>query len=278
MQKLSLSLKKRMSLLIILGAILSSCSESSEKLLSDDPSQVEASNEAEHTDSWVTIDTSQVRAWNNMRDDSAKIQNCVGNLVNYFSLIRPEEGVDSIYVYIGYDSKNETLTLFPIPSSKDKLGNLKCLTPSKLVKGDMLDLAVTSVKDSTREDHITLVDANERIDAWKNDTIRNKWIAANCDISKGHLMGQIFVINTVDMVPRNEHTCYLALNKDSEATGGYKGDLIIVNTTTHEILQPIPVISNGELTGALEDVVHLGPPFKGIRTKSFGLLTTMGIK
>ncbi|MDG1334273.1 MAG: hypothetical protein P8P74_18210 [Crocinitomicaceae bacterium] len=278
MKKLSLSLKKRISLLIVIGAILSSCSESSEELPLDDASPIEAPNEAEHVDSWVTIDTSQVRAWNNMRGDSAKIQNLVGTLKNRFCLYRPDEGYDSIYVYIGYDSEHGTINLFPIPASKDKKGNLESLSPRELIKGKMKDLPVTVVKDSTREDHITLADANKRINAWKNDTIRNNWIAANCDSSRGHLMGQIFVIRTLDMVHGDEHTCYLALDEDADATGGYKGDLIIVNTSTHEIVQPRPVISNGELTGVLEDVVHLGPPFKKIRTKDFGLLKTMGIE
>lgn len=277
MKKLSLSLKKRISLLFIIGAISSSCSELSEELTSDGASQVEAPNEAEHIDSWVTIDTSQVLAWNNMRGDSAKIQNCMSKLKNHFSLYRPDEGFDSIYVYIGYDVEHGTINLFPIPASKDKKGNLESLSPRELIKGKMEDLPVTAVKDSTREDHITLADANKRINAWKNDTIRNNWIAANCDSSRGHLMGQIFVIRTLDMVHGDEHTCYLALDEDADATGRYKGDLIIVNTTTREILQPRPIISNGELTGALEDVVKLGPPFKNIKTKQFGLLKTLGI-
>ena len=81
----------------------------------------------------------------------------------------------------------------------------------------------------------------------------------------------------VDMVPEDKHECYLALHEDSAAIGGYHGDLIIVNTRTHEILQPAP-ISQADMSGVIEDVVRLVPPFKPLEKANFGLLKMLGIK
>jgi hypothetical protein len=273
------ALKNSIALFFLGGVLLVSCSDGTDESTSNnDPLESAGIGDVDTT--LADIDTNQVLAWNTMRTNAESVQNCVGELTNHFSIVRPDETVDSIYVYIGYDADPDAeypITLYPIASSADTMGNLKCLQYSHLVNGSMDTLPVSVARHTSREDAITLADAKTRIGRWIDDTTRNNWIAAVCNDRNGDKMGQIFVIKTVDMVPEDKHECYLALHEDSAAIGGYHGDLIIVNTRTHEILQPAP-ISQADMSGVIEDVVRLVPPFKPLEKANFGLLKMLGIK
>lgn len=270
MKKVNYYLKSGIALIFLGSMLLTSCSGETDERK---PKSSEISN---GDSARIDIDTNHVLAWESMRKNTDSVKLCFSELTNTFSITRPDSTVDSIYVYIGYNSRNKTLRFYAIASFADTLGNLKCIDTSSLIQGAKVPLAITTAKDPSRKDAITLQDARDRIGYWTDSDIRNSWIEAVSDSSEGHMMGQVFVIQSVDMVPKDKHTCYLALAKDPTALGGYRGDLIIVNTRTHEIVQPAPV--KGDLSGVLEDVVYLSPPFKSIDKNSFGLLKTLGIR
>ena len=276
MQKYNIT--KRITTTLILSTIVLffSCEESSESKISENSKTDLTINENQNYD-LQEIDTTAVLAWNELRKNIENVQQCFDNLTNHFSIIRPDESIDSIYVYIGYNKKTKSITLYPISATADSVGNLHCLPTTNINVGDKVDLPKIVPSDTTRADAISLDEAKARVQNWKTDQVRNEWLQNVSSNNDGEYLGLIYIVHTIDMVPGDLHECYLALEEDPSAIGNYSGDLIIVNTSRNEIVQPESKLTT-TTQGVIEDVVKLGPPFKGISINNFGLLKRLNIK
>lgn len=134
-----------------------------------------------------------------------------------------------------------------------------------------------NTRDSTNVDFIAWQAANQRVQNWKKDSIRQIWINAQFEQGDTNIF-QAFVINGIDFEGDVKHDCYLAL-KDTVIGKEtiYTADLIIVNTVTKKV---VSLTKTGNETNALEDVTAPNPPFKPTSTSRtdeeyFGLLESI---
>jgi hypothetical protein len=269
MEKLKHSFKNSFVILFLGGALLTSCSEET-----PDSIPMEASD-PDTTDSAAVAD--HVLAWEEMRQDSNSVKSWLKKLSNTFTLVRPSLSVDSIHIYIGFDADNQKFWLYSLSAIADTGTNINCLSSAELIVGPKDSLSITSAQKGKNSDGITITDAKLRINRWRNDAVRNSWISAVFKDTEKHEMGQVFSMNTEDMIVGDSHTCYLSLKLDPLIEGGYRGDIVVVNTSTNEIIKTTRLVDLGA-TVVLEDVVKLGPPFKNLNREDFGVLKILGIR
>ncbi|ANQ51513.1 hypothetical protein MY04_4169 [Flammeovirga sp. MY04] len=208
-----------------------------------------------------SINKDLIVQWSEVRTNKDSVVSLFQNHGNSFTFTKTMDQMpkaDSIiHAYIGYDAATNALSFTVLTANSDTVGNTSCLTFAPL-SAQKDTLASFEEVSENNKDSISWKLANKRINRWRNDNKRNKWIDECFSPDDSTQVFQAFAINTIDFEYGEEHQCFLSLKKVMvKGKKQYRPDLIIVNTTSDEIVS----FSVSAASADVEDLATPVPPF-----------------
>lgn len=208
--------------------------------------QIETTTQIQHLISSEDIGLEPFVYWDYLRKDKALVKQLfleAGNSFRFTPTIEiTEQDTIHAYLYVDETKVNETdgfskALAFKFIKRKDDTYNEQELfkTAPQFIETEQSTQVVSHAFDYKEEittnnkENISLMVAEERINAWLDDDKRNRWISQQFNKNTSSIF-QFFSINGANFKKDHQYRGFLGLKYDA-ATGNFSADLIIANTS-----------------------------------------------
>ncbi|MGB5981304.1 MAG: hypothetical protein WBG46_04095 [Nonlabens sp.] len=208
----------------------------------------------------ATINIPSVANWDVERKSESSVKTILNDNGNHFQFQFPDENVEAVHIYLGYDSESEKINFQVVKAGHDTKANTNAIALVN-VKSQKVQLpSVTNTVDLNPH-HISDMEATARVNSYIDSSKRDAWVSEL--FLNSQEVFQAFVVDAIDFEPGNTYDCFLGLKENEE--NNHVIDLIIYNTSS--------TIEEG-----IRDMTGSVPPYKATGRKqrsNFGLLDNL---